>query len=65
VSNLKKEKPTKEKVDLKDRECNYCGTRGHTEAKSIVWVIYNHRKKSSTQSYENSYLTLTCPPQGM
>ena len=47
VSNLKKEKPTKEKVDLKDRECNYCGTRGHTEAKSIVWVIYNHRKKSS------------------
>ena len=32
VSNLKKEKPTKEKVDLKDRECNYCGTRGHTEA---------------------------------
>ena len=47
MSNLKKEKPTKEKVDLKDRECNYCGTRGHTEAKSIVWVIYNHRKKSS------------------
>ena len=32
VSNLKKEKPAKEKVDLKDRECNYCGTRGHTEA---------------------------------
>ena len=32
VSNLKKEKPPKEKVDLKDRECNYCGTRGHTEA---------------------------------
>ena len=32
LSNLKKEKPPQEKVDLKDRECNYCNKTGHTES---------------------------------